>query len=58
LQSLATAQALNNMTLTANATKYLVIFMCLPTAMGDDYQNASNTITWTFAGTQRSATNK
>jgi hypothetical protein len=40
--------------LTANAMNHLVLYMCLPTAMGDTYQGASVTgITWTFAGTQR-----
>ncbi|HVJ96054.1 MAG TPA: hypothetical protein VNC41_04415, partial [Acidimicrobiia bacterium] len=42
--------------LTADAVNHLVLYMCLPTAMGDTYQGASVTgITWTFAGTQRPA---
>jgi len=47
------AASLSNLTLTANANNHLVIFMCFPTADGDTYQDASSTITWTFAGTQR-----
>jgi hypothetical protein len=58
LQSLGSALPLSNMTLTPNANNHLVIYMCLPTAMGNDYQTASDTITWDFVGTQRSATNK
>ena len=42
--------------LTANAVNHLVLYMCLPTTMGDSYQGASVTgITWTFSGTQRPA---
>jgi hypothetical protein len=47
------------LTLTPNTTSHLVVYMCLPTTMGDTYQNASVTgITWTFSGIQRSATAK
>jgi hypothetical protein len=42
------------LTLTPNTVNHLVVYMCLPTTMGDTYQNASVTgITWTFAGQQR-----
>lgn len=51
-----TAMETGALDLTANAVNHLVLYMCLPTAMGDTYQNASVTgITWTFAGTQRPA---
>ncbi len=50
--------AMSNITLTASAHNYLVVFMCLPTATGNNYQNASATFTYTFTGVQRSATNK
>lgn len=52
------AASLTNLTLTTSASNHLVVFMCFPTADGDTYQDASSTITWTFAGVQRSGTLK
>jgi hypothetical protein len=44
--------------LVANTTYHFVIFVCFPTAADDTYQNASGTLTFTFAGVQRSGANK
>jgi len=54
-----TAQTLNNMpTLNAGATIHLVVFMCFPDATGDTYQDLQSQLRFTFAGVQRSGTNK
>jgi hypothetical protein len=50
--------SLSNLTLTASSHNYLVIYMCLPTATGDTYQDASVPLTWTFNGVQRAGTTK
>jgi hypothetical protein len=50
----SSAASLTNLTVTTSASNHLVVFMCFPTADGDTYQDASSTITWTFAGVQRS----
>jgi hypothetical protein len=52
------AQALSNLTLTPGASNDLVVFLCLPTAADDNYQDASSTLTFTFAGVQRAGTDK
>jgi hypothetical protein len=52
------AVTLNNLTLTTSANNHLVVFMCFPTADGDSYQDASVTLTWSFAGVQRANTYK
>jgi hypothetical protein len=52
------AQALSNLTLTAGAVNHLLVYICLPTAADDNYQTASGTYQFSFAGTQRAGTNK
>ena len=43
---------------TAGATDHLRVTLTLPSAAGNSLQNQSSTITYTFTGTQRTATNK
>jgi spore coat-associated protein N len=60
LSTLATAQTLDNLAnpLVANTTYHFVIFYCFPTAAADTFQDAQATLTFTFAGVQRSGTYK
>jgi hypothetical protein len=59
LSELSSAYTLVNLpTLSASTTVHLVITMCFPTAAGDTLQDATSTLTFTFAGVQRSGTNK
>jgi spore coat-associated protein N len=43
---------------TAGATDHLRVTLTLPSGAGNTFQNQSSTITYTFTGTQRAATNK
>jgi hypothetical protein len=43
---------------TAGATDHLRVTLTLPSGAGNTFQNQSSTITYTFTGTQRTATNK
>jgi spore coat-associated protein N len=45
-------------TLAASTTLHLVITMCFPTNAGDTYQDLTSTLTFAFAGVQRSGTAK
>jgi hypothetical protein len=44
--------------LSASTTLHLVITLCFPTAATDSYQDLTSTLTFAFAGVQRSGTNK
>ena len=51
--------ALSNLTaLTAGATDHLRVTLTLPGTAGNTFQNLSSTITYTFTGTQRAATDR
>jgi predicted ribosomally synthesized peptide with SipW-like signal peptide len=51
--------ALSNLgSLTAGATDHLRVTLTLPGAAGNTFQSQSSTISYTFNGTQRTATNK
>jgi spore coat-associated protein N len=51
--------ALSNLgSTTAGATDHLRVTLTLPSGAGNTLQNQSSTITYTFTGTQRAATNK
>ena len=51
--------ALSNLgSTTAGATDHLRVTLTLPSGAGNTFQNQSSTITYTFTGTQRTATNK
>jgi spore coat-associated protein N len=54
----ASAQTLSNVSTTASSTMHLLVLMCFPTAAGDSFQDATSTLTFTFAGVQRAGTNK
>jgi len=44
--------------LTNGTTDHLLMTLTLPSGAGNTLQNKSSTITYTFTGTQRAATNK
>jgi hypothetical protein len=51
--------ALSNLTsTTAGSTDHLRFTLTLPTTAGNTFQNLSSTISYSFAGTQRNATNR
>jgi spore coat-associated protein N len=51
--------ALSNLgSTTAGASDHLRVTLTLPSGAGNTFQNQSSTITYTFTGTQRTATNK
>ena len=51
--------ALSNLSaLTAGSTDHLRVTLTLPSGAGNTLQNQSSTITYTFTGTQRAATDK
>jgi hypothetical protein len=59
LSEMATPYTLVNLpTLSASTTLHLVITMCFPTAAGDSFQDTTSTLTFAFAGVQRSGTSK
>ena len=50
--------ALSNLTLTAGSTDHLRVTLTFPSAAGNTLQNQSSTISYTFAGIQRAATDQ
>jgi predicted ribosomally synthesized peptide with SipW-like signal peptide len=50
--------ALSNLTLTAGSTDHLRVTLTFPSSAGNTLQNQSSTINYTFAGTQRAATDQ
>jgi spore coat-associated protein N len=50
--------ALSNLTLTAGATDHLRVTVTLPGSAGNSLQNLSSTISYTFTGVQRAATDQ
>jgi len=50
--------ALSNLTLTAGSTDHLRVTVTFPGAAGNTLQNQSSTISYTFSGTQRAATDQ
>jgi predicted ribosomally synthesized peptide with SipW-like signal peptide len=50
--------ALSNLTLTASSTDHLRVTVTFPGAAGNTLQNQSSTISYTFAGVQRAATDQ
>jgi hypothetical protein len=55
----STPGSLSNITTTGGASNHLVVYMCFPNSDNDTYQDAGLTaLTFTFAATQRSGTNK
>jgi predicted ribosomally synthesized peptide with SipW-like signal peptide len=50
--------ALSNLTLTSGATDHLRVTISLPSAAGNTLQNQSSTISYTFTGVQRAATDQ
>jgi spore coat-associated protein N len=56
---LGSTLTLSNLTsLTAGATDHLRVTLTFPSGAGNSLQNQSSTITYSFTGTQRAATNK
>jgi spore coat-associated protein N len=49
---------LSNLALASGSTNNLRVMVTLPTTADDTFQNLSNTVTYTFTGTQRAATDK
>ena len=49
---------LSNLGLAAGSTNHLVVTATLPSTANNDFQNLTNTITYTFTGTQRTGTAK
>jgi len=51
--------SLNNLSaLTAGATDHLRVTLTFPSGAGNSFQNKSSTLQYTFAGTQRTGTDK
>ena len=55
---IGSAIALSNLTLTAGSTDHLRVTITLPGTAGNTLQNQSSTISYTFAGIQRAATDQ
>jgi predicted ribosomally synthesized peptide with SipW-like signal peptide len=55
---IGTSLALSNLTLTAGSTDHLRVTVTFPGAAGNTLQNQSSTISYTFSGTQRAATDQ
>jgi hypothetical protein len=58
LHTAESAQTLTGLATAANSDNYLVIFMCLPAATVDTYQDSAIALNYLFTGIQRAATSK
>ena len=55
---IGSSMALSNLTLTSGSTDHLRVTITFPSAAGNTLQNQSSTISYTFSGTQRTATDQ
>lgn len=58
VSALSSATALSNVSVTPNATNYLMIKLTFPSTAGDAFQDATTSLTFDFSGTQRAGTDQ